>query len=93
MDKECQTVTWLDCETEVRWSKMSVMQLRCSICTEFKTSIATRRNFSERWISGADSVRTSNVHDHARQYLILHSQTNKIITSEQSGKALNQNSP
>ena len=43
-----------------------VMKLRCSICTKFKTSIVIRQNFSERWISGADSVRTSNVHNHVR---------------------------
>ena len=35
------------------------------ICTNFNTSITTRRNSSEHWIFAADSVRTSNLHGHA----------------------------
>ena len=66
MDRECLTVTWLDCDTELSGRKKIVTKLRCSVCAKFKTRIATRRNFSERWLLGAESVRTSNIRDHAR---------------------------
>ena len=56
MDKECQTVTWLDCDTEVQASKRFVTKLRCSTCIKFKMGIVSWRNFSERWIAGADSI-------------------------------------
>ena len=45
MDKECQTVTWLDCDTEVQAGKRFVTKLRCSTCTKFKTEIVSRRKF------------------------------------------------
>ena len=41
--------------------KKAVKRLRCSVCSKFKVGIRGRRNFSERWIVGADSVRASNV--------------------------------
>lgn len=66
MDKECQTVTWLDCDTEVQAGKRFVTKLRCSVCTKFKVKIEGQRNFSECWITGAESVRNSNIRDHAR---------------------------
>ena len=66
MDKECQTVTWLDCDTEVQAGKRFVTKLRCSVCTKFKVKIVGRRNFSERWITGAESVCNSNIRDHVR---------------------------
>ena len=46
--------------------KRIVSKLRCSTCAKFKVNIVSRRNFSNRWIVGADSVRTSNIRDHAR---------------------------
>ena len=66
LDRDCQTVSWLDCESKVVAGKMIVSKLRCSTCAKFKVKIASRRNFSDRWIVGADSVRTSNIRDHAR---------------------------
>ena len=42
-----------------------VKRLKCSVCTRFRSRIMHRRNFSDRWIVGADSVRTSNIRDHA----------------------------
>ena len=72
MDKDCQTMTWLECDTEIHSSRRFLTKLRCSVCAKFKASIATRRNFSERWISGADSIRNSNVSDHARCDQHLH---------------------
>ena len=36
---------------------------RCKVCKE---RISCRKNFSSKWIIGADSVRVSNVRDHAQ---------------------------
>ena len=57
VDKECQTVTWLDCDTEVQAGKRFVTKLQCSVCTKLKMKLKGRRNFSECWITGAESVR------------------------------------
>ena len=43
-----------------------VTKLKCWACTEFRDRIISRKNFSNKWISGADSVRTTNVLDHAK---------------------------
>ena len=66
LDRDCQTVSWLDCKSKVVAGKRIVSKLRCSMCAKFKAKIGSRRNFSDRWIVGADSVRTSNIRDHAR---------------------------
>ena len=65
MDNECQTVMWLDCDTEAQAGKRFVTKIRCSTRTKFKTEIVSRRNFSERWIAGAESFRNNNIRDHA----------------------------
>ena len=44
-----------------RW----VMHLNCTVRKKYKEWISVRRNYSERWISGADSLHTSNIRDHA----------------------------
>ena len=41
-------------------------QLKCKVCSEFVERIRGRKNFSDKWIVGADSVRVSNVCDHAQ---------------------------
>ena len=46
------------------WKKI-VEKLKCRVCTKFVDKIRGRKNFSDKWICGADSVRTSNVRDHA----------------------------
>ena len=66
LDRECSTMSWLDCETQVSARKKVVTKLLCSVCKKFRARIEHRRNFSERWIIGADSVRTSNIRDHSR---------------------------
>ena len=66
VDRECLRVTWLDCDMELSSRKNIVTKLRCRVCAKFKTRIATRRNVNERWFRGAESVRTSNICDHAR---------------------------
>ena len=62
MDWECLTVTWLDCDTELSGRKLFTM-LRCGVCAEFKTRIATS---SEQWLLGDKSVRTSHIRNRAQ---------------------------
>ena len=66
LDRDHQTVSWLDCDTVSEGGKKVVQQLKCLVCSKFKASIRGRRNFNDRWIVSADSVRTSNVKDHAQ---------------------------
>ena len=44
---------------------MVVDKLKCKVCIKFKSRIAGRRNYSDKWVVGADSVRTSNIKDHS----------------------------
>lgn len=66
LDRECETVTWLTCEVDTKGHKKTVSKLRCSVCVDYKERICSRRNFSDKWIVGADSIRTSNIRDHAK---------------------------
>ncbi len=43
-----------------------VSTLTCSVCTKYAEKIKGRRNFNEKWITGAESIIISNVIDHAR---------------------------
>ena len=45
--------------------KQYVTRLNCTICVKYKLRIMERRNYSDRWIAGADSLRTSSIRDHA----------------------------
>ena len=82
LDHDCQTVSWLDCESKVVAGKSIVSKLRCSTCAKFKVKIVSRRNFSNRWIVGADSVRTSNIRDHARAD--QHTHAMNLVKKEQT---------
>ena len=66
LDKDCQTRSWLDCEVNNEGGKRVVAKLRCKVCLKFKAKITGRRNYSDKWVMGADSVRSSNIKDHAR---------------------------
>ena len=57
-------MSWLHCNTEKEDTKKVATTLKCNVCTEFVSKI--RKNFSKKWIVRADSVRISNVRDHAR---------------------------
>ena len=72
MDRDCQTLAWLDCDTELNGRKKAVTKLRCSVCTRFEPRIESRRNFNERWLLGAESLRTSNIRDHAQADQHIH---------------------
>lgn len=39
MDKECQSVTWLDCDSEVQASKRFVTKLRCAYALNSKLEL------------------------------------------------------
>ena len=45
LDRDCQTVSWPDCESKVVAGKRIVSKLRCSTCAKFKAKIASRRHF------------------------------------------------
>ena len=84
LDREYQTVSWLDCEAVPESGKKAVKRLKCSVCSKFKANIRGRRNFSERWIIGADSVRTSNVKDHAQSDQHAHAM---LLLRKEQGRA------
>ena len=48
-----------------------VAKLRCKVCLKFKAKITGRRNYSDKWVMGADSFRSSNIKDHAHAMLLL----------------------
>ena len=54
LDRLCQTVSWLDCDTRVIGGKRVVTKLKCKMCTKFKPRISGRKYC----IEGADSIRT-----------------------------------
>ena len=83
-DKELKTVSWLDCDSEIESGKTLVKRLKCSVCTRFRSRIMHRRNFSDRWIVGADSVRTSNIRDHAHSEQHDHAMS---LLKQESAKA------
>ena len=72
LDREYQTLSWLDCSTEKERGKKVVDKLKCKACSEFVDRIRSRKNFSDKWVVGADSVRVSNVRDHAQNQQHLH---------------------
>ena len=59
-------MAWLDCSSEYEGRKKVVSQLKCRVCSEFLDRIRGSKNFSNKWIVGADSVRVSNVCDHVK---------------------------
>jgi len=66
LDKECQTLSWLDCSLTGKEGKKTVDRLKCTIYSKYNSRIHSMRNYSKKWVVGADSVRTNNVRDHAR---------------------------
>ena len=58
---EHQTVSWLDCISENESMRNVVAKLKCRVCTEFVNKIWYRKNFSQKWIVGADSELATSV--------------------------------
>ena len=59
-------MTWLDCETENEAGVKVMTSLKCRMCSKYKDNIMGRKNFNEKWNTGADLVRTTNLRDHAK---------------------------
>ena len=76
-DKECQTISWLDCDT-IGKGKRTVKRLKCKVCLKYKSRIESRRNYSDKWLVGVESVRTSNIRDHACTYMLCHFSTRNL---------------
>ena len=72
LDQEMQSMSWLDCDTEMAAGIKHVIKLKCRICTRYKDRIIRLRNFSGKWIEGADSLSTTNICDHAKSEQHLH---------------------
>ena len=67
LDKDHQTMTWLECEATTNSAGKRVIDtLKCKVCTKFKNQIQSKRNYSDRWVEGAASLRLSNIKDHAK---------------------------
>ena len=66
LDKEFNTVTWLECETVMASGKNMVRLLKCSVCSKYRIRIESSRNFSDKWIVGAEILCTSNIQDHRK---------------------------
>ena len=73
LDHKYQTMTWLDCSSKKERGKKVVVQLKCKVCSDFVEKHQREKNFSEKWIVGADSVRLCNVHDHVQNNQHTHS--------------------
>ena len=72
-DRQWQTLTWLGCISALEQGKKLASALCCEICTKYHDRIKGRKNFNEKWITGAESLRSSNVLDHARSEQHKHS--------------------
>ena len=72
MDRDLKTISWLSSSEAIENGKKIVKELKCSVCAKFRIQIMSRRNFSDYWITGASSIRTSNIRDHAKSDQHLH---------------------
>ena len=66
LDKEFNTVTWLECETVMASGKKMVRSLKCDIFSKCRIKIESSRNFGDRWIVGAKLLHTTNIRDNGR---------------------------
>ena len=71
----------MDCEREAGATDR-ISKLKCSVCTRFQTKIERNRNFSDKWIVGADSLLTSNIKDHAKS--AMHKHAMLLLQKEQA---------
>ena len=92
LDKEFNTVTWLKCEMVMASGKKMVKVLKCSAYSKYRIRIESSRNFSDRWIVGAESLCTnsrswkkqlacaSHVTDNERTYNLLWPRSFKLCS-------------
>ena len=45
--------------------KRIVDRLKCKVCLKYKSRIESRKIYSDKWLVDAESVRISNIRDHA----------------------------
>ena len=88
---ECQTISWLDCDATGKEGKRIVDRLKCKVCLKYKSRIESRRNYSDKWLTGAESIRTSNIRDHTRSDQHLYAMS--LHYKESSGSVANAGEP
>ena len=88
LDCSFQTLSWLDCDTRLIEGKKVVTKLKCKVCTKHKLRINGRKHFSTKWIEGADSIRTSNIRDHANADQHIHAMEIEKREQAQAQKVL-----
>ena len=60
VDKECLTISWLECDAMVSSTgKKVVKKLQCRVCSKFEKRLCSKRNYSSRWVTGATSFKVS----------------------------------
>ena len=65
LDSACQTMSWMTCETVTEGRQKVISKLKCKVCDKHKSKLNGRKHFSDRWIVGAESLKTNNIRDHA----------------------------
>ena len=48
-------------------SRLLATKLKCQICTKYKGKIIDRRNYSEKWLVGAESVKIFSIREHLKK--------------------------
>ena len=75
----------MNCSTEKEKGINIVTQLKCKVYKKYKERITGCRNFSDKWIVGANSVKTSNIREHAMSDQHVHAMNlhnNELAQSE-----------
>ena len=71
--------------------KRIVDRLKCYVCLKYKSRIGSRQNYSDKWVVGAEFVRTSNIRGHARSDQHLYAMS--LHYKESSGSVANAGEP
>ena len=82
-DRELQTIIWLECQSKFDHRKKVITKLNCSVCLKYQGKIKGRKNLSEKWIMGVESLCTSNIRDHT--YILQATQTCHSTVEEGAG--------
>ena len=46
-DKDCQTISWLDCDVSGTAGKKIVEKVKCKVCLKYNARIECKRNYSK----------------------------------------------
>ena len=90
LDRSFQTLvlSWLDCDTRLIEEKKVVTTLKCKVCAKHKLRVNGRKHFSTKWTEGADSMKTSNIRDHANADQYIHAMEIEKREQAQAQKVL-----